>query len=115
MSNVEWCYHRKNCNSCSKTAAFLKEHGIAIKTQLDARTIPLVETDALKLLGEVNELYVTRGTKVIHFNLKHERPDDPSLLELLIGRSGKLRAPAIKVGKTLVVGFDQTTYEQVCL
>jgi arsenate reductase-like glutaredoxin family protein len=113
MSNIEWCYHRKNCNSCSKAADFFAKHRVSVIEQVDARTVPLVDQDALELIAKVNDLYVTRGVKVIHFDLLHERPDNASLLELLIGRSGKLRAPAIKVGKTLIVGFDQATYEKV--
>ena len=113
MSKVGWSYHRKNCNSCSKAAAFFTEHGIAVETQIDARTTPLADGDAVKLLAGAAQLYVTRGTKVLHFDLKRERPDDEMLLELVIGRSGKLRAPAIKVGQTVIVGFDQSAYEKV--
>lgn len=113
MPEVDWSYHRKNCNSCSKTQTFLGEHEITTKTQVDARSIPLVEADVLKLVSDVNQLFITRGTKVLHYDLKKEHPDQELLLELMMGRSGKLRAPTIKVGKTLVVGFDQSTYEQV--
>ena len=62
---------------------------------------------------QVNQIYVTRGTKVVHLDLKRDQPDDAAILALLIGPSGKLRAPTLKLGKTLVVGFDQATYEQV--
>ena len=113
MSTVDWSYHRNGCKTCGKTAAFLEEHGIKITSQDDARKIALVEVDALKLVNQTNDLYVTRGTRVIHIDLKSERPDDDTLLGLLIGPSGKLRAPTIKLGKTLVVGFDQAMYEQV--
>jgi arsenate reductase-like glutaredoxin family protein len=72
-----------------------------------------VETDALKLVAKANNLYVTRGVKVIHIDLKKQRPDDEELLSLLIGPSGKLRAPTIMIGKTMIVGFDQSTYANV--
>ena len=113
MSKVDWSYHRNGCTTCGKAAAFLAEHKIPVAAQDDARKTPLVEADALKLAGEVNHVYVTRGTKVIHIDLKHERPDDQALLGLLIGPSGKLRAPTLKLGKTLIVGFDQATYEKL--
>ena len=113
MTQVDWAYHRNGCKTCGKTAAFLDEHKITITAQDDARKIALVEVDALRLVSQANDLYVTRGTKVIHIDLKNERPDDDALLGLLIGPSGKLRAPTLKFGKTLVVGFDQATYEQV--
>jgi arsenate reductase-like glutaredoxin family protein len=113
VSNIDWYYHRKNCNSCSKSATFLTERRVKIETQVDARAVPVSEEDALKLLTESDELYVTRGTKVIHFDLKNEHPGNEAVLELLIGRSGKLRAPAIKAGRTLLVGFDGPTYEKL--
>lgn len=113
MKQVDWSYHRNGCKTCGRTAAFLQEHKIGVTTQEDARKVPLVEADALNLVGQVNELYVTRGTKVIHINLKTDRPDDETLLGLLIGPSGKLRAPTLKIGKTMIVGFDQGTYEKV--
>ena len=113
MSKVDWSYHRNSCKTCGKTAAFLAEHGVTITTQVDARKTPLVEADVLELVGQVHQLYVTRGTKVVHFDLKRDQPDEATLLALLIGPSGKLRAPTLKLGKTLVVGFDQATYEQV--
>ncbi len=113
MPKVDWSYHRNSCKTCGKTAAFLAEHNVTVATQVDARKTPLVEEDALRLVSQVNQLYVTRGTKVIHLDLKRDQPDETTLLALLIGPSGKLRAPTLKLGKTLVVGFDQATYEQV--
>ena len=113
MKQVEWSYHRNGCKTCGKTAAFLADHQIDVGKQEDARKVPLADADALKLVGQVNDLYVTRGTKVIHIDLKSARPDDEALLGLLIGPSGKLRAPTLKIGKTMIVGFDQATYDKV--
>lgn len=113
MKIVDWSYHRNGCKTCGKTAAFLTDHQITITAQDDARKVPLAEAEALKLVDQVNDLYVTRGTKVIHIDLKSKRPDDEDLLSLLIGPSGKLRAPTLKVGKTMIVGFDQSTYDKV--
>lgn len=46
-------------------------------------------------------------------DLKHGRPDEAELLKLLLGPSGNLRAPTSRVGRTLLVGFDQATYEEL--
>ncbi len=110
---VDWSYHRNGCNTCGKTAAFLAAHEIAIGTQVDAKKTILANEEALKLAGEADELYATKGTKVFHINLKQERPDDEVLLNLMIGPSGKLRAPTVKKGRTLIVGFDEATYQQI--
>jgi hypothetical protein len=54
-----------------------------------------------------------RGNKVAVFDLKKGRPDDATLLAHLIGRTGNLRAPAVKVGTTFVVGFNPEAYRSV--
>ena len=49
---------------------------------------------------------MAQGKRVDHLDLSRERPSDEDLLALLLGRSGKLRAPTIRKGKTLVVGYN---------
>lgn len=56
---------------------------------------------------------MAKGKKVVHFNLKKDKPGDDELAKLLLGPTGNLRAPTIRKGKTLVVGFDEETYEKV--
>lgn len=45
--------------------------------------------------------------------MKKDPPDDETLTKLIVGPSGNLRAPALRKGKTLVVGFNQETYEKI--
>ena len=45
--------------------------------------------------------------------MKRDKPDKATLLKLLLGPSGNLRAPTLRKGKTLVVGFDEETYQKV--
>jgi arsenate reductase-like glutaredoxin family protein len=54
----------------------------------------------------VKDLYVAKGKKTVHLKLTRERPSDEELLGLLLGRSGTLRAPAIRTGSRLIVGFN---------
>jgi len=61
----------------------------------------------------VNEVYAAKGKKVVHFDLKKHKPGDEELAKFLLGPTGNLRAPALRKGKTLVVGFDEETYEKV--
>jgi arsenate reductase-like glutaredoxin family protein len=62
--------------------------------------------EALRLLEGVKDLYVAKGKKTVHVKLSRERPSDEELLGLLLGRSGTLRAPAIRTGSRLIVGFN---------
>jgi len=45
--------------------------------------------------------------------MKKDAPDDATLLAHMLGPTGNLRAPAIRVGKTLLVGFNEDAYGQV--
>ena len=47
---------------------------------------------------------------MIHLDLRNARPPRAELLALLLGPSGNLRAPTIRKGRTLIVGFDEATY-----
>jgi arsenate reductase-like glutaredoxin family protein len=49
----------------------------------------------------------------VHLNLKQERPDSDTLIALLIGPTGNLRAPTLRKGRTLIVGFDEATYRKL--
>jgi arsenate reductase-like glutaredoxin family protein len=56
---------------------------------------------------------VAKGAKVVHLNLRRDKPDRPTLLGLLLGPSGNLRAPTMRKGRTLLVGFDEATYKAI--
>ena len=58
-----------------------------------------------------NDIYVAKGKKVVHLNLKKEPASDEEILKLILGPSGNLRAPTLRTGKKLVVGFNQKMYE----
>ncbi|MDE2060607.1 MAG: hypothetical protein KGJ27_12940 [candidate division NC10 bacterium] len=80
---------------------------------MDAKKTTLKDQEALALVREVDEIYATKGQKVIHVDLRKDKPDRAQLLALLLGPSGNLRAPTLRKGRTLVVGFDVATYEQL--
>ncbi len=61
----------------------------------------------------VNEIYAAKGKKIVHVNMKKDKPDTATLAKLLLGPTGNLRAPVLRKGKTLVVGFDEETYKKV--
>jgi len=80
---------------------------------VNAKKAPIAGDAALGVLRDVDELYVTKGKKVIRVDLRGARPPKAELLALLLGPSGNLRAPTIRRGRTLVVGFDEPTYAAV--
>jgi len=80
---------------------------------VNAKKTTLKEKEALELAKQVNDIYAAKGKKVVHLNMKKDKPDNATLTKLLLGPTGNLRAPTLRKGKTLVVGFDKETYEKV--
>ena len=81
--------------------------------QVDAKKQTITKGQALDVLANVDQLYVAKGKRVLHVDLRKARPPKAELLELLLGPTGNLRAPTLRKGRTLIVGFDERTYEQV--
>jgi hypothetical protein len=47
---------------------------------------------------------------VIVFDLASNPPDDDTLATHLLGPSGNLKAPTLRIGQTLLVGFNEQAY-----
>ncbi len=109
---VEWSYLRANCKTCEKAEAWLGKAGIGIGPRVDARKQTLNAAEGLKLAKTVNEVRVAKGAKVTTLNMKKGAPSDAELGSLIIGPTGNLRAPTLRHGKTLVVGFNEQLYSE---
>lgn len=68
------------------------------------------EREALTLARAASRVVVSRGQKIVSFDMKKSPPDDETLLSHLLGPTGNLRAPTIRKGKTLLVGFHDEVY-----
>ena len=83
---------------------------VQIKEQIPASR-KLQATDAKALLSKASKLIVAKGKKVSEFDIG-ARPATEAVGAML-GPTGNLRAPTIRVGKTLLVGFDEETFAGV--
>jgi arsenate reductase-like glutaredoxin family protein len=81
--------------------------------QVDARKATLKEREALALAAQADEIYASKGKQVVHLDLRKTKPDKATLVGLLLGPTGNLRAPTLRKGKTLIVGFDEATYAKL--
>jgi hypothetical protein len=81
--------------------------------QVDAKKQTIKGEQALSVLADVDEMYVAKGKRVVHVDLRSDRPPRGELLELLLGPTGNLRAPTLRQGRTLLVGFEEATYKKV--
>jgi arsenate reductase-like glutaredoxin family protein len=67
-------------------------------------------SDALSVARAASKIVVAKGKKVVEFDMKKAPPSDDELLKHMLGPTGNLRAPTIRKGKTLLVGFDEGAY-----
>ena len=79
----------------------------------DAKKQRLGAKQALALAKQADEIVVARGKKVVTIDMKKSPPPDAELLGYLLGPTGNLRAPTVRRGKKLLVGFDADAYERV--
>ena len=79
----------------------------------DARQSPISGAGALALLRDVDHIYSVKNKDVVHLDLRARKPDRATLLGLLLGPTGNLRAPTIRKGRTLIVGFHEETYNRL--
>jgi arsenate reductase-like glutaredoxin family protein len=99
--------------SCKKAHGFLGQAGIEAAETVNARTMRYEGENALELLNGIDTLVAVKGKSFRVFDLRNDRPADEVLLASMLGPSGNLRAPTIRVGKTLVVGFTSEAFRTV--
>ncbi len=77
---------------------------------VDARKAPLGRAAALQLARAARKVVVAKGKKTASFDMTRDPPTDAELLAAMLGPTGNLRAPAIRRGKTLLVGFNEDAF-----
>jgi hypothetical protein len=82
-------------------------------TVVDATKERRGRDEALKLAKAAGRVVAARGKKVVVFDMKKAPPDDDTLSAHLLGPTGNLKAPTLRVGETLLVGFGEEAYRQV--
>ena len=83
-----------------------------MKDVVDAKA-KLGALDALRLARAVSKVIVAKARRLTRFDLKKDAPDDDTLVSHMLGPTGHLRAPTLRKGKTLLVGFHEDTYAEV--
>ena len=86
-------------------------NGIEAKEVVQASR-KLGRREAAELVRSASRVIVAKGKKVSSF------PGGKATEEkvaALLGPTGNLRAPTVRVGKTLLVGFDESAYEKALL
>ena len=81
---------------------------IEIQSQTDARKERIEAEAAWQMISQASKLYVAKGRKVLEFVPAAD--DKAVILKEVMGRSGNLRAPTLRVANELFVGFNEELY-----
>jgi arsenate reductase-like glutaredoxin family protein len=65
------------------------------------------------LAGKVSTVNVYKGKKAVTFDMKKSPPGKDEFLDAVLGATGNLRAPTVRKGKTLLVGFNEEAYRKL--
>ncbi len=87
-----------------------EQKGITLKEVVEARKEKIAGDDAWNILSSADEIVVGKGKKFQVFSPSQE--DREEILKAALGRTGNLRAPALRIGKRMVVGFNDEMYER---
>ena len=69
--------------------------------------------DASALVAAAKKLIVAKGKKTTDFLVDGESSEEA--VNAMLGPTGNLRAPTLRVGDTLLVGFNEERYQEVLL
>ncbi len=86
---------------------------MGVGEQADASKDRRGREEALALARAADKVVAARGKKVVTFDMKNDPPEDDTLAAHLLGPTGNLRAPTLRKGKTLLVGFSEEAYQQL--
>ena len=88
----------------------LNRNSIACETVADARKASLAEEEAWQGLAAAREIIVAKGKKRLVFDPRRDSRE--TILKETLGRSGTLRAPTLRIGDRLLVGYNDELYAQ---
>ncbi len=71
----------------------------------------LARSDAAALAKAASRVVVAKGKKVDEFKPGGKAPK--ALVDAMLGPTGNLRAPTMRVGKTVVVGFNEDLFGEI--
>lgn len=59
---------------------------------------------------QARRLIAAKGKKVTALELSEAQPSDDVLADLMLGPTGNMRAPIIRLGDTLLVGYNDEVF-----
>ncbi len=80
-----------------------------IKTEVNAKNQSFAGDDAWRIVAGADKIYVASGKNIVEFNPASAGKEE--VLPKITGRTGNLRAPALKRGNVFYIGYNVALYD----
>jgi hypothetical protein len=87
----------------------MEARDVTIKERVSA-SAKLGASEARKLIRDAGTIHIAKGKKLDEFA---GGKATKNIVQKMVGATGNLRAPTIRVGKKLIVGFNEDFYTKV--
>lgn len=87
------------------------EQNVEIMAEVDAKKEVKKGEEAWALVENADKIVVASGQKTLEFDPAGGDKDE--ILKKITGRTGNLRAPALKIGDVYYIGFNAGMYESL--
>jgi arsenate reductase-like glutaredoxin family protein len=67
----------------------------------------------LAIARAAHRLIAAKGKKVTTLDLQSAPPADDVLARLMLGPTGNLRAPMLRVGQTILIGYNDQAFTDI--
>lgn len=82
-----------------------------INEEVNAAKSTISGDDVWSLVENAEKVVVTSGKKILEYNPKTD--DREEIVTKISGRTGNLRAPALRIGNSFYIGFNTELYDQL--
>lgn len=97
----------------------MDDHEVTVDTITSATKETITGDEAVPLALNALTILAAKGKKIVRFTVKHGNLADDAteddLRKAIVGPSGKLRAPTLWSGSTLLVGYHPDMYAEALL
>ena len=109
--SIDWAYMRKGWVSCKKAWEALKQSKTPISEEVDAKKATLADDAAWNAVKNAKRIYVASGKKILEFSPTADNKDE--ILKKILGRTGNLRAPALRRDNVFFIGYNDDLYQRL--
>jgi arsenate reductase-like glutaredoxin family protein len=110
--SIDWYYHRVGCTACRKAQQFLSDYELVVREKVDARRTRIGPSALSKVVDGAKTVLVSNGRNVARFDLKANGRAPSDMYARMVGPTGNLRAPTLRRGGLVVVGYHADSMQE---